>query len=270
MRRFLRGCTSLIGVVVHPLAPLFRCGVAKLRTIERQQQGLVVVLPGIEGESFLNHSIAWGLADAGVPFAIELFDWTTGCILCFLYHLRGARRHRVQAEKVAARIVEYQRDFSGRPVFLIGHSGGGGIALYALEKLPPSHKITAAILLAPAVSPDFDVSQVLKQTDRGIWDFRPCLDLFLLRLGTLFAGTMDGVHTFAAGAVGFRRQVHEPDIHQPALVDFPYRFSMARCFNFGGHMGSTNRVFVSEWIAPLLKVPAVDDKMPGRLRRMGG
>ena len=31
--------------------------------------GLVLVLPGIEGEGFLNHDIAYGLNDGGVPDA---------------------------------------------------------------------------------------------------------------------------------------------------------------------------------------------------------
>jgi hypothetical protein len=39
------------------------------------------------------------------------------------------------------------------------------------------------------------------------------------------------------------------------LHEVRFRATMCAAFNFGGHMGTTNRVFVSERIAPLLKAP---------------
>src|SRR5262245_16474055 len=70
--RLFRGCQSLVGVLLHPLGrftgPLLR----HLRTPERLERGLVVVLPGIEGECLINHSIARGLADGGFGGAIEI------------------------------------------------------------------------------------------------------------------------------------------------------------------------------------------------------
>src|SRR5260221_4327757 len=139
-----RGCLSILGVLLHPLGRF--CGglLNDLRTPERLEKGLVLVLPGIEGQSLLNHGIARGLADGGVISAIEIFDWTTGVILLFLYHLRGSRRHKAQAEKIARRVVEYQRNYPGRPVHLVGHSGGGAMAGLALEHLPAEVKVASA------------------------------------------------------------------------------------------------------------------------------
>ena len=43
-----------------------------LDTLERQEAGLVVILPGIEGCSSVNDSIARGLIEAGCPAAIRI------------------------------------------------------------------------------------------------------------------------------------------------------------------------------------------------------
>src|SRR5713226_2011842 len=98
-----RGCQSLLGMALHPLGRFCGALLNDLRTPERLDKGLVLVLPGIEGESFLNHNIARGLADGGIRSAIEIFDWTTGVILFFLYHLRGWRRNVAQADRLAQR-----------------------------------------------------------------------------------------------------------------------------------------------------------------------
>ena len=60
LRRFARGCLSILGAVVHPLGRFSGPLLDDLRTAERLQRGLVLVLPGVEGESCLNHSIAPG------------------------------------------------------------------------------------------------------------------------------------------------------------------------------------------------------------------
>jgi hypothetical protein len=57
---------------------------------ERLERGYVIVLPGIEGRSFLNRGIAAGLSDAGVPYGIEIYDWTDGP-LWGIYNLRSRK-----------------------------------------------------------------------------------------------------------------------------------------------------------------------------------
>ena len=76
IERFSRGGLSVLGDLVHPLGRFTGKLLHHLRTPERLQHGLVLVLPGIEGESCINHNIAHGLADGGVSSAIEIFDWT--------------------------------------------------------------------------------------------------------------------------------------------------------------------------------------------------
>ncbi len=215
------------------------------------------MLPGIESQSFLNHSVVWGLADGGWLGAIEIDDWTTSCTLFFVYHLRGKQRNLRQAQRIAERIVAYQNEYPGRPVHLIGHSGGGALAVFTLEALPTDHVVTSAILLAPALAPSYPLHRALERTARGLWNFWSPLDVIFLGLGTLLLGTIDGRLSLSSGMIGFREPAGTTEaqqlIYQQKLHQQPYAARMATAFNLGGHFGCTNRVFVEHWIAPLLK-----------------
>ena len=68
---------------------------------ERLDRGLVLILPGMEGRSFLNLSIMAGLLDAGLPYAMEIADWTTGWTFLAIYHLRAWERNRRVARHIA-------------------------------------------------------------------------------------------------------------------------------------------------------------------------
>lgn len=245
--RFLRGSVSFLRFLIFPLGRWAGRHLPQFATPDRRDKGLVIVLPGIEGKSFVNIDVVLGLADGGVESAIELFDWTTGIFPLWPYHLRALKRNRRVAERIAERIVEYQDRYPGRPVHLVGHSGGTGIAVFALEALPPDRRITAAVLLASALSPRYDLAAALSRTERGIWSFRSPFDALFLVLGTLLIGTIDGRHRIAAGNGGFA------DDAGPQLHQVRYRASMMRAFHFGGHCGWTNRVFVAETIAPLVR-----------------
>ena len=148
LQRLTRGSLSILGVLLHPLGRFTGRLLNDLRAPSRLERGLVIVLPGIEGESCINHSIARGLADGGVESAIEIFDWTTGFILLFPYHLRGWRRNISQAERLVQRIVEYRMAHPGCPVHLVGHSGGGAMTILTLERLPPETRVTSRRSLA--------------------------------------------------------------------------------------------------------------------------
>jgi pimeloyl-ACP methyl ester carboxylesterase len=256
-QRTVRGCTSAARAGVFPLGRWWPGGLSRLSECERLDRGLVIVLPGIEGRSFFAFDIAHGLCEGGTEAAVEIFDWTTGLAPLFLYHLRASGRNQRRAAAVAQRIAAYQDDYPGRPVHLVGHSGGGGIALLALGALPAGRRVASVILLAPAVSPQFAIHDVLPKTERGIWNFWSPLDALFLAAGTLVFGTLDGRHAIAAGAQGFAA-TPEPesaavDDVRPRLHQLRYDLSLCRQFHLGGHFGCANRVFISETVAPLLK-----------------
>ena len=66
---------------------------------------------------------------------MDIVDWTTGCFLLLLYHLLATGPNRRVARQIVDRVVEYRRQYPGRPVWLIGHSGGAGISLLTAELL---------------------------------------------------------------------------------------------------------------------------------------
>ena len=103
---------------------------------ERRDEGYTLVLPGIEGAHVAHAGFVSGLKSGGVPSEIEVCDWTTGTPALVLVHLRYEERNRRQAELLAEKIVNYQDEYPGRPVNLVGHSGGGGMVLLTLEALP--------------------------------------------------------------------------------------------------------------------------------------
>jgi pimeloyl-ACP methyl ester carboxylesterase len=251
-----RGLVSMLGAYLFFLGYWWCRSIRPLRSPQRMSQGCVFILPGIQGTSPMEYAVARGLVDGGVECGIEVFDWTTRLWPLFLFHLRASFWHRYMARRLAARIRDYQRRQPGRPVFLIGHSGGGGIALLAAELLdagnpPAGAPLAGVVLLAAAVSPLYDVRPALRGS-RQIWNFCSPLDCLLLGLGTMAAGTMDGWHLMSAGCLGFfGKSTGAPGFHQRM-----YRLAMLRSWNGGGHFGCVNRLFIAHHIAPLLREAA--------------
>ena len=219
---------------------------------ERLNKGLVLILTGIEGRSFLNVGLMAGLIDGGVGSAVEVVDWTTGNKLLFLLHLRGWKRNLRVAKQLSERIVEYQTQYSGRPVWIIGHSGGGGMALLTAEGLPEGRMLTGLVMLATAVSPGFDVRRAAARVKTSIWNFYSWFDCLFLMIGTTAFGTIDGFHGPAAGAIGLRGQQIKELEAAKRLIQVPWNWRMLGQFNPGEHFGCVHRVFVAEQIAPLI------------------
>lgn len=209
-----------------------------------------MVLPGIDGCTTVCDGVARGLDAGGINSALEIHDWRS--FRCWNpFHLATARKNLAAAAKISDRIVEYQVRYPNRPVHLIGHSAGAGMALFVMQQLPSGVTIDSAILLAAAVSRDFGVHDLTSRTRSGIWNFWSRGDMLTVGLGTLIFGTMDRRHAASAGAFGFRK-TSALQKSSGMLHDVGYAYAMARCWNFGGHFGCTNSAFISRYIAPIV------------------
>ncbi len=227
-----------------------------LMTPDRLQHGYVIVLPGIEGRSHWNKNIVRGLIAGGVPYAVEIHDWTYGRLLA-LYNLVASGRHHQQARLIAGKITRYRDQYGDRPIYIIGHSGGGGMTLLALAQLPDGVKIDGAVLIAPAISRSFDLTSSLPHVSRGIWNISSYGDLFFMGFSALL-GNIDRHWQLPAGLTGFSKQVHERvTLHSlPPLLEFPYRWEYLSSRFLGGHFGGTCVPFVQNYISAWIKKPA--------------
>ena len=171
-----------------------------------KEEGLVVVLPGIEGKSNSNANIKRGLDRADVPGYIVIYDWgfpVPG--LGLLVNQTDVSGNRRAGEKLAKKLRTYQKAYPGRPVYLIGHSGGTGIAVFAMEHLRKmgGEPIEGIFLLASSMSANYPLNSALSMTRRGIVNVYNPKDTAMLKSGTGMFGNVDGGRGATAGLNGF-------------------------------------------------------------------
>ena len=216
--------------------------------------GVVFVIGGVGGLDPLFPSAAWALPKAGVSHEIRDFRWTygTGAVL---RDLQDARRLHDKAAELAALVCEYRAAHPDRPVYLLGHSGGAGLALAAAEMLPPA-TLERVVLLSAAVSPGYDLTPALRATRCEIVSFHSGMDRFVLGWGTSQFGTVDRVYGPSAGRTGF---VVPEDLGEEGkaayarLVQVPWRPELLLEANVGGHQATTRPDFLARYVAPWLK-----------------
>lgn len=217
----------------------------------------IIVLPGIEGSSPCARGIVSGLRQTHPNATYEIYDWTTGHATRMLYHVVAWNRNQSVAALLAEHIVTLQTQQPDRPIILVGHSGGGAMAIVALEQLPPGYRVHQAILLAPDLAPGHPLATSLDRTLQGIDVFHSKLDCVILGAATTSVGTIDRVWTPAAGMVGF----HSPpcsdemsvSLYATKLRQHGYEVAMSRTGHFGGHFTCTLPEFVNRYVSPSLR-----------------
>src|SRR5262249_48129493 len=101
-------------------------------------------LPGIAGIKSIDRSVNRGIEDAGFPGDIENYDWTDadpgiGALISY-------QRNHKEAQLIADKLVQERNARPGARMFILAHSGGCGLAVWALEDLPANVKIDTVIL----------------------------------------------------------------------------------------------------------------------------
>jgi pimeloyl-ACP methyl ester carboxylesterase len=252
----------LMGCVASPMTavvPTTRPAVVPVTVTEIPRPTLppyLLHLPGIGGTRSHDRAMIRGLQQAGFTGETQIYDWTgedTG-----LKALLDSDRDRQQARAVADMIA---KRFDANPkerIILTSHSGGGGIAVWALEDLPDRVKIETLLLVAPALSPGYDLSKALSHVTGHAYVFCSLEDP-VLGLGTRTFGTIDGVKTDAGGRVGFTRPAHAEIAQYDKLEQFPYDPDWMRLNNYGDHVGAMARKFSQVILEPLI----MTGKLPG-------
>jgi pimeloyl-ACP methyl ester carboxylesterase len=166
--------------------------------------------------------------------------------------LQAVDQNRAESVKLAERITRLRRSDPQRRILLTGHSGGAGFAVFALEQLPPDVQVDALVMLAPAISPEYDLSAALARVKEAAYTFYSERDSLILGAGTNTFGTMDGRREASAGMVGFSLPPTAEPRQYAKLVELPYQSSWARYSNFGDHWGSLHPSFGRKVVGPLL------------------
>ncbi len=191
---------------------------------------------------------------AGVSHEIRDFYWSHG-VGQILKDLQDTRHLKQKAEELAELILSEKSRDQDKPIYILANSGGTGLALTTAELLPPQ-TLERIILLAAAVSPEYDLCPALKASRGGIVSFYSNLDRFVLHWGTWQFGTMDRYYVSSAGCTGFA----VPDDPSPedqelykGLTQISWQPRMILLGHGGLHVGVHAPLFLINEVAPWLK-----------------
>ncbi len=215
-------------------------------------RGLVLVLPGVESTRFSTWGLIGGLRDAGLEQAIQFDGWGVRPLGTFP-NLRSYQLNRERAAARAVRLGAYAAKYPGRPISIVGYSGGAAIAVWTAEALPEGVMLDRIVLLGAALSPGYDLAPAAARSRRGLVSFYSPRDRLMCCWGTQTFGTMDRIKVESAGAVGFQ----DPDgrlLEFPGVTQIAWDSSWWRMGHLGGHSGWRARAWSREILAPFLEL----------------
>jgi len=210
----------------------------------------VMHLPGVSGTSIVDFSLRDGLQKAGFDGPFEIYDWT--CRDPGIPALHNRQRNEEQAAIVADMLTQQYRAHPEQPIYLTCHSGGSGPAIWALERLPADVKVYCFVMLAPALSPAYDLTRALSHVSQHAYCFNSPDDDLVLGTGTKMFGTIDGVRCDAAGRIGFQQPATADAIQYAKLIHQPYQSVWVRYGHIGGHIGCMGSPFVQAVVGPIM------------------
>lgn len=208
-------------------------------------------LNGIGGQRVCDAWLVRGLQQGGFAGAVEFYDWTGG--KTGIEALQGRTLHEAEARKIADKLVDYRRAHPTTPIYITAHSGGCGLAAWALELLPDDIQVEAVFMFAPALSPEYDLTKALKHVKTQLYAFSSPHDSVVLGTGTKLFGTIDGLRVEAAGLNGFVQPKTADAEQYKKLLAQPYQKEwLAKYGNAGSHICPLRTKFAREYVAPIL------------------
>jgi len=228
-------------------------GNAEFTTEARLDRGMVMILPGIEGPSGLNRDIRHGLVAASNPYAMPIRSWGNPVpVIGMAMKQMDILGAHIAADDIRNQIVRYQAEHPGAPVYLVGHSGGGGIAVLVAEKMPEDRKLQGLVLLSASVSSAHDMTKALGNVEYGIVNYYNRQDVALLGVGTTLFSNIDGLHGPSAGLIGFDWPADHHSIERKQAYAKLYQIELTEDMVLRGdsHTAVTQPGFVASYVAP--------------------
>jgi pimeloyl-ACP methyl ester carboxylesterase len=212
----------------------------------------VLLIAGAAGDLPGYHAIAEGLKDGGLDVPVRIWTWGAPPPL-FAMNLQTQSIHAAAEEELAKIIADWLDSHPAGSLILIGHSAGCGMLLGALGRLPPEAMVESVVLLAPSVSPGYELSPALVHVRQRMHVVYSDRDTFWLAWRTGTFGTYDNVRTPAAGNSGFANVERLPPDLRVRLVQHPYGPAWNSLGNDGGHFGALSNRFAADVIAPMIE-----------------
>jgi pimeloyl-ACP methyl ester carboxylesterase len=219
-------------------------------------KGIVFCADGAGGFGWTTEALAYVAAEERVPIHVELVDWSHGRGLMITDNCHW-RNTRDQGRKLADMVRVAHERYPALPVYLVGHSAGCAVCLEAARDLP-ADSVERIVLLAPSVSPSYDLRPALTCSRKGVDSFMSKGDWVTLGIGMRLFGTTDRQWTAAAGRLGFRKP-HEgsPYAAQYAkLREHVWQPSDSATGHRGGHYGNYVPGYLKAKVLPLLNPDA--------------
>lgn len=219
-----------------------------------QGHGLVLVADGVGGLELCGTALRYVVGARKLPLAVKVIPWGHG-LGAWHKDLTRTENRDAQAERVSGEVLAFRERSPGAPVYLVGKSGGTGVIVKALERLP-ENAVESTVWIAPALSPGYDLTRALSAVRDEMVVFWSPLDVIVLGAGTRVFGTIDRVKCASAGMVGFKPAA-EPTADQRSqykkLRQVPWAPRMARTGYLGGHIGPDSPAFLERYVVPLLR-----------------
>jgi pimeloyl-ACP methyl ester carboxylesterase len=206
--------------------------------------GRVLILPGVGNTKFHLAGFVAATAAQLPRFTVEVRTW--GEPFLTIHNLRAHERNVATAASIAQEIAEWRHANPTTPFYLVGYSGGGGMATLVTSALPPDVSIDRLVLVAPAISPDYPLAdEVFTHVREVVINYASERDL-QVGWGTRTFGTIDRKNTASAGATGFAAEDERLLQYRWSTADAPY-----------GHAGNHLAYLNPRWQAAKL-LPALD------------
>lgn len=226
------------------------CG-SSSQTHSHDSLGVLILVPGVNGDGPWYAQLKQGLRDGGVTARIDAFSWgAPGPLFAMNFNSKGI--HEGAEKGLAAKLKKLLDDPKNAPIIIIGHSAGAGVTVGALARLPAGKTVDRVVLLHPSLSPKFDLTPALARIRTSLTVFHSERDTGFLKWRTGSFGTYDGVKTTAAGNCGFDLSSLSSEL-RAKVKQIPYEQRFEQLDNDGGHFSPTSRRFIEQVVAPLVK-----------------
>ncbi len=196
-----------------------------------------------------------GLREAGYAGIFKEFDWETGMGVVADQVSSDAYK-RKRAGTLAHQITDYARHHPRSRINVMALSAGTAVAIFALEQLPPSQRVSTVVLLSSSLSSDYDLTMALRHVRGYLYATTSTRD-DILSIAVPMFGTADrrNADLGVAGIEGFRLP---PDANSQTIRLYrkiryiPWRPEYDAEGDFGTHTGTTVPPFIRGTIAPLI------------------